>query len=283
SFSHRRTLPPLLPPQINPSPSLSFFIPLSLSISNFHVHYISWICSSAHPKFIITIKKKQRFLLFTSLSVLHKFLPSSIHIIRFIADIGMRRSRTSLKREFLKKWMLALQLCNHNNKTKSVAERKKTIKLSAEIAIATARNGDTCWSRALIANAAKSDVAKPFLSLITKQQQQQQQCASSGQGITLNDYSKRPKTMRCKKIVKRSCGIQRRRRNDIVVAPEKVAKRMARRKTELLKKIVPGGEFISDDEALIRETLDYMVSLRAQVQVMRSLVRVVASDFQGNI
>ncbi|CAN1223314.1 Transcription factor IBH1-like 1 [Linum grandiflorum] len=148
--------------------------------------------------------------------------------------------------------MLALQLCNHNNKTKSVAERKKTIKLSAEIAIATARNGDTCWSRALIANAAKSD-------------------------------SKRPKTMRCKKIVKRSCGIQRRRRNDIVVAPEKVAKRMARRKTELLKKIVPGGEFISDDEALIRETLDYMVSLRAQVQVMRSLVRVVASDFQGNI
>ncbi|CAN1223310.1 Transcription factor IBH1-like 1 [Linum grandiflorum] len=172
--------------------------------------------------------------------------------------------------------MLALQLCNHNNKTKSVAERKKTIKLSAEIAIATARNGDTCWSRALIANAAKSDVAKPFLSLITKQQQQQQQCASSGQ-------SKRPKTMRCKKIVKRSCGIQRRRRNDIVVAPEKVAKRMARRKTELLKKIVPGGEFISDDEALIRETLDYMVSLRAQVQVMRSLVRVVASDFQGNI
>ncbi|CAN1223312.1 Transcription factor IBH1-like 1 [Linum grandiflorum] len=165
--------------------------------------------------------------------------------------------------------MLALQLCNHNNKTKSVAERKKTIKLSAEIAIATARNGDTCWSRALIANAAKSDVAKPFLSLITKQQQQQQH--------------KRPKTMRCKKIVKRSCGIQRRRRNDIVVAPEKVAKRMARRKTELLKKIVPGGEFISDDEALIRETLDYMVSLRAQVQVMRSLVRVVASDFQGNI
>ncbi|CAN1165551.1 Transcription factor IBH1-like 1 [Linum perenne] len=178
------------------------------------------------------------------------------------------RCPNTFKREFLKKWLLALQLCNHNKTNNNVLDRKKTIKLSAEIAIATARNGATCWSRALIAKAANSHDAKPFLSLITQQ-------GINTTSTNDEDVNKKKKNrvMKCKKILKRSCGVHRRRRRTMIVAPpETVARRMARRKTEVLKKIVPGGEFISDDVTLIRETLDYMVSLRAQIDVMRSLV-----------
>ncbi|KAE8657952.1 hypothetical protein F3Y22_tig00116976pilonHSYRG00183 [Hibiscus syriacus] len=48
---------------------------------------------------------------------------------------------------------MGLQRWSFSNKEMGILERKKAIKLSADIAMASARNGTTCWSRALIANA----------------------------------------------------------------------------------------------------------------------------------
>lgn len=39
----------------------------------------------------------------------------------------------------------------------NIVQRKKTIKLSADVAMASARDGKTLWSRALIAKASKQD------------------------------------------------------------------------------------------------------------------------------
>jgi hypothetical protein len=47
---------------------------------------------------------------------------------------------------------------------------------------------------------------------------------------------------------------------------------MVNRRTQVLKSLVPGGEFM-DDISLIEETLDYIESLRAQVDVMRTLAK----------
>ncbi|KAL3566797.1 hypothetical protein D5086_032212 [Populus alba] len=67
------------------------------------------------------------------------------------------RDPSSLKQQFLKKWILGLQVCGSGKQNMSILERKKAIQLSADIALASTRDGRTCWSRALIANASKHD------------------------------------------------------------------------------------------------------------------------------
>ena len=66
-------------------------------------------------------------------------------------------SPQSLKQEFLKKWMLGLKVCDSTKQNMSILERKNAIKLSADIAMASTRNGMTCWSRALVAKASKDN------------------------------------------------------------------------------------------------------------------------------
>ncbi|CAL1415046.1 unnamed protein product [Linum trigynum] len=162
---------------------------------------------------------------------------------------------TTFKREFLKKWLLALQLCNNhhnnNNNNNGVVERKNTIKLSAEIAMAAARNGATCWSRALIAKHSSS--------------------SSSLHNQTPPPRHSKKRVLRCKRIIRRS-----RRCIHHGPAAHGPAAAVMRRKTAVLRKLVPGGELMGDEASLIRETLDYVTSLRAQVDVMRRLAR--ASD-----
>lgn len=54
------------------------------------------------------------------------------------------------------------------------------------------------------------------------------------------------------------------------MAASAVAKRMLKKRTHFLKCIVPGGELM-DEFSLIDETIDYILSLRAQVDVMQRL------------
>lgn len=145
----------------------------------------------------------------------------------------------------------------------SISERKKAIKLSADIAMASARNGRTSWSRALIASASKDDNhGKLFV---------QQILGSDCERFT--KISTSIKRVRCKKILKKSSGTIIRRRMkripDKAVASS-IAKQMVNKRTQILKSLVPGGVFM-DEVSLIEETLDYILSLRAQIDVMRSL------------
>ncbi|KAE8730795.1 hypothetical protein F3Y22_tig00002880pilonHSYRG00107 [Hibiscus syriacus] len=149
------------------------------------------------------------------------------------------RPCNSLKLEFLKNWIMGLQRWSFSKKEMGILERKKAIKLSADIAMASARNGTTRWSRALIANA----YSKHDKHLVSK-------------GAS-TEYSRR---IRSKKILKRSCRRIRRR-----------SKGLVRERTRILKNLIPGGELMNEG-SLIEESLDYIVSLRAQVDVMRSLV-----------
>lgn len=173
------------------------------------------------------------------------------------------RAPSSLKQEFLRKWILGLQICSSSAKSMSISERKKAIKLSADIAMASARNGRTSWSRALIASASKDDNhGKLFV---------QQILGSDCERLT--KISTSIKRLRCKKILKKSSGTIIRRRMkripDKAVASS-IAKQMVKKRTQILKSLVPGGVFM-DEVSLIEETLDYILSLRAQIDVMRSL------------
>ncbi|GLT97575.1 hypothetical protein SLE2022_151320 [Rubroshorea leprosula] len=181
------------------------------------------------------------------------------------------RSPSSLKQEFLKKWMTGLHICGSLKKKMSLLERKKAIKLSADIAMASARNGTTCWSRALVANASKDEQDKILVQHILGTESERLMKKVSVLPLMNN------KRIRSKKVLRRSYrSIRRAKKSNIAASPPNkvlaisIAKRLVRKRTLLLKSLVPGGEFM-DEIALIEETLDYILSLRAQVDVMRSL------------
>ncbi|KAF8407324.1 hypothetical protein HHK36_006451 [Tetracentron sinense] len=172
-------------------------------------------------------------------------------------------ARSSFKLEFLKKWALGLKICSSLAKDMSFLERKKAIKLSADVAMASARDGTTCWSRALIANASKQDDKKIIVRTML---------GSEFKKITKSSSSgsfKPEKRVRSKKILRRSCAITRIRKTATKrVLACSIAKRLVKKRTQVLKGIVPGGESM-DEVSLLEETLDYILSLQAQVDVMR--------------
>lgn len=175
-------------------------------------------------------------------------------------------SPSSLKQEFLKKWIMGLQVCNSAKQNMSILERKKAIKLSADIAMASTRNGRTCWSRAFIATASKDDDNKVLVEHILAPECERLKKVSIG-SVMCN------KRVRCKKALKRSCCIRRAKKSSPkMVLAKSIARRMVKKRTQVLKSLVPGGELM-DDVSLIEETLDYIVSLRAQVDVMRTLAK----------
>ncbi|KAF5749465.1 putative sequence-specific DNA binding transcription factor [Tripterygium wilfordii] len=182
------------------------------------------------------------------------------------------RSSHSMKKEFLKKWMMGLQVCVSSKKKMTVLERKKAIKLSADIAMASSSNGNTCWSRALIVNASKHHNNKLLIERILGRSEYEKliKRVSSTQPLK--------KITRSKKIFKRSCSRLRRveKRNirgckRVINGAYCVAKNLVKKRRKILRSLVPGGEMIVDDVCLIEETLDYILSLRAQVDVMRSV------------
>ncbi|KAK4746762.1 hypothetical protein SAY87_025799 [Trapa incisa] len=162
-------------------------------------------------------------------------------------------SNASLKQKFLRKWMEGLGTYSSRKTLTTVTERKRIIKLSADIAMASIQEGATKWSRALI------------------------ETASHDMGTSGDDPGVRlPAASVTKKIATRK--IPKRRRRTRTREPPRpkrlqassIAKRLVKKRTQVLKNLVPGGESM-DDASLIKETLDYITSLQVQVDVMRSL------------
>lgn len=154
------------------------------------------------------------------------------------------------KQEFLSKWIKGLQIYTNSNQEMTILERKKAIKLSADVAIASTRNASTRWSRALIAGSANRTLVEQVLGRRAE--------------------NKTLMMIKCcsKKIVRRS-----RRRVSVQGTSVKaccIAKRLVKKRTLVLKRLVPGGEGM-DEICLIKETLDYIASLRVQVDMMRRI------------
>lgn len=160
-----------------------------------------------------------------------------------------------MKQEFLKKWIKGLETYSRQSKKMSILERKKAIKLSADVAMASTRNASTRWSKALIAHA-----------------------ISTNRVVVERILEKKPSIMTMM-MMKCSKRVLRRSRKGVVprsrrcLKASSVAKKLVRNRTRVLKRLVPGGQEIMDQFSLIRETLDYIVSLRLQVQVMRQLAQ----------
>lgn len=201
-----------------------------------------------------------------------------LHVLKALHNCSLyiflrMHSASSIKQKFLKKWIMGLQLCNSSKKNMTIMERRKAIKLSADLALASVRNCTTRWSRALVASASQNDDNQALLQHIIGSDAAKHKKASID--VVANSTTSVAKKIASKKILKRSWGIRRVRKlsnGALKDPPYSIAKRLVKKRTQLLKNLVPGGESM-DAISLIEETLDYMVWLRAQVDVMRSLAR----------
>ncbi|CAD6338834.1 unnamed protein product [Miscanthus lutarioriparius] len=153
----------------------------------------------------------------------------------------------------------------------SLQERKRAIKCSADVAMAAARRGvagaaiggRARWPKAILAAAAASS-------------------SSHSPGGTC----KVRKSACCKRrVARRRVDAKRTIRGYAAAASCDVARRLVRRRTMALRKVIPGGSAAAMDEAaLLRETMDYVVHLRAQVDVLRAVSAAVQrSTFLGYI
>lgn len=178
----------------------------------------------------------------------------------------------------MKKWIKGLKLINLRNKTINFIERKKAIKLSADIAMASTRRCMTCWSCAIVAQASNDEVDKVFVEYILASSNDQEPTSLRKLSI-MQRIRRSNKRVRTKKILNKSRAkvVKSIRRNSSSNAAKSMAKMLVKNRTKVLRNLVPGGELM-DDISLVRETLDYLVSLQAQVDVMRTLVNVTTNS-----
>ncbi|XP_015689139.2 transcription factor IBH1-like 1 [Oryza brachyantha] len=170
-----------------------------------------------------------------------------------------------LKRALLRNLILGLRKAGVASREMGFHERKSAIKRAADAALASARGDAPCWSRSLAAELARhrSSAIRP---------------APSAEPCKALATPPRPsRKMVCKKILRRS--LLRRPKPGNTTAANRaygagvvLARAMVRKRTNVLKEIVPGGKAL-DVCTLLGETLDYAVSLKAQVDVMQLLVR----------
>lgn len=174
------------------------------------------------------------------------------------------RNQSSVKQEFLRKWITGLRKYSSQKKNMSFLERKKAIKLSADLAMASTRDKTTRWSQALIANASRDDNNKVLTEHVlgsSPQRVRNKNCTNSMSSLC-------SRRIRSSKILRRIRTVHKAKER---VMANFIAKRLVQKRTRKLKSLLPGGEHM-DDLSLVEETLDYIQSLRAQVEVMRCLV-----------
>ncbi|KAK1612863.1 hypothetical protein QYE76_036536 [Lolium multiflorum] len=162
-------------------------------------------------------------------------------------------STKSFRQAFLENLLVSLQLQQeHTSKhdsssvgaAMSLHERKLAVKSSADVAMAAARGAGARWTRAILAPASSA-------------------C----------------KVQRCRRIVIRCRGRKRSLTTRSARAGDggtssggEIARRLVSRRTMALREVIPGGRDAAVDEAtLLREAMDYVVHLRAQVDVLRQV------------
>ncbi|ONK55388.1 uncharacterized protein A4U43_UnF4050 [Asparagus officinalis] len=169
------------------------------------------------------------------------------------------QATNKFNKSFLKLMINGLKLDGVHSKSMSIQERKRAIKLSADAAMALAR-GHTKWSNALITNLSKQEKHTTDNNAFDHEKNV----------APINKW----KIPTSKKILGKSLRYRSRKKNaDASI----VARRIVKKRTQVLKRIIPGGESLNS-LSLLGETLDYVIHLRAQVNLMQCLANALGAS-----
>jgi hypothetical protein len=185
----------------------------------------------------------------------------------------MHASR-KFKRAFMEQLLQSLQVAGLTSKSMNLRERRDAVRLSFDVAMALARGRAAPWASALVSRHAAERRHEALMRRIlgTSGYETSQRAATAPSCR---------KEMRSRKIVRKShgvCSSRRRRRSSLVAATASrsnsvtVARRMVKRRLQLLRKLVPGGEALQGF-SLLSEALDYVECLKTQVELMQRLCK----------
>lgn len=160
---------------------------------------------------------------------------------------------------------MSLQVAGLTSKTMGLQERRDAVRLSSDVAMAVARGRAAPWARALVARHASERRNEALLRRIL-----------GGAG-----YESAAAAGRSRKIVRRSHGACRRKRikSSVMAASSgsnggaMVARRMVKKRLQVLRKLVPGGEALHGSFSLLSQVLDYVACLKTQVELMQRLCK----------
>uniref|UniRef100_A0A0E0EJM9 IBH1-like N-terminal domain-containing protein n=1 Tax=Oryza meridionalis TaxID=40149 RepID=A0A0E0EJM9_9ORYZ len=181
------------------------------------------------------------------------------------------------KKAFMERLLLSLQVAGLTSKSMGLRERRDAVRLSSDVAMASARGRAAPWARALVARHAAERRNEPLLRRIMGGDVYERAVSSSA--ITAGAA-----VARSRRIVRRSqrvaCSSRRKRRSLAMAAAAAsgvgggalAARRMVKGRLRLLRRLVPGGEALRGF-SLLSETLDYVVCLKTQVELMHSLCK----------
>ncbi|GAB4853617.1 hypothetical protein Ancab_017808 [Ancistrocladus abbreviatus] len=136
--------------------------------------------------------------------------------------------------------------------------------------MASARNGATFWSRALITNATKDMIRASKVCMNIQQNTMKYQSA-----VLPTERRTKFTPLPTTRVIRSKIILKKALTSNNTLACRKhaaslIARKLVKKRTQVLKGLVPGGEYM-DESRLIKETLDYIISLEAQVRVMQHL------------
>uniref|UniRef100_A0A0D9X5Y5 IBH1-like N-terminal domain-containing protein n=1 Tax=Leersia perrieri TaxID=77586 RepID=A0A0D9X5Y5_9ORYZ len=177
------------------------------------------------------------------------------------------------KKAFMERLLLSLQVAaggessSSNSKPMGLRERRDAVRLSSDVAMASARGPRAApWARALVAHHAADPRNAPLLRRIIG-------AAAYHRAAAAGERSRR--------IVRRSQQSSRRKRirslamsaaSNVNGGASAAARRTVKGRMRVLRRLVPGGEALRG-LSLLSETLDYVVCLKAQVELMQTLCK----------
>ncbi|CAD6265737.1 unnamed protein product [Miscanthus lutarioriparius] len=178
--------------------------------------------------------------------------------------------------------LLSLREAGQASKSMGLRERRDAVRLSSDVAMAlasararpSAAPRSTAWARALVARHAAEQRNEALLRRII-----------GGAGYEMAAAAARVrKEARSRRIVRRSrrvcSGAAGRKRRSLPLAggggsrcsAMAATRRMVRARLQVLRSLVPGGEAMRG-LSLLTETLDYVVCLKTQVELMQCLCK----------
>ncbi|KAF0900964.1 hypothetical protein E2562_037161 [Oryza meyeriana var. granulata] len=173
------------------------------------------------------------------------------------------------KKAFMERLLLSLQVAGLTSKSMGLRERRDAVRLSSDVAMASARGRAAPWARALVARHAAEGRNEPLLRRIMGGDGYERAAAAAGGR----------KEARSRRIVRRSQRVcsSRRKRRSLAMAAASVggalaARRLVKGRLRLLRRLVPGAGALRGF-SLLSETLDYVVCLKTQVELMQSLCK----------
>ncbi|CAL9112227.1 unnamed protein product [Musa textilis] len=169
------------------------------------------------------------------------------------------RASSRFKSVFLEHMLMGFQLSGFPCRAMSLPARMHAIKLSADVAMAVAR-GSRRWTHGLVADLSKKEDNKSFLKCLLGKQHER---------LTMPCYCSW-KIQRRKTIFRRSFRARFGKQKPARACT--LARSMVKKRAQVLKRLVPGGEAM-DGYSLLDETMDYLVCLQAQVDLLRHLLR----------